>query len=143
MSRKTLPRMGKKKATGKLTAGQRKPTSPLSDIRAVRSPKAACCAMGYVQKELAGELSRLTGRAISAEMVQHWEAGRRPLPLLARRAYGQLMANYLSRMLGGQIGVTISVNSPWRVHAWRECALCGKWFELHTARSKFCGCQRR
>jgi hypothetical protein len=99
--------------------------------------------MGYIQIELAGELSRLSGRAISAEMIQHWEANRRPVPETVRRAYATLIANTLYRELGRIVGVTLSIHSPWRIHCWRECATCGHWFEIRSARQKFCGCGRR
>ena len=99
--------------------------------------------MGYVQEELALELGRLSRRSISVEMLQHWEAGRRPLPEGVRRAYATLMANHLHRELGRVIGVALSIRSPWHVHCWAECRRCGAWFEIHGIRQKFCGCGRR
>lgn len=107
-------------------------------FRAIQNPKMARSAMGYVQEEVALELSRVSGRTISVDMVSKWECGRRPVPEGVRRAYGTLLANALYQQLGRVIGVTLSIRSPWHVHCWRECGRCGQWFEIHDARQRFC-----
>jgi hypothetical protein len=100
--------------------------------------------MGKSLRDVALELSRLTGSKLTRDLVRHFETGHSPIPEHARVAYGTMLANHISRSMGREVAVTLAINSPWRITPFVACVRCGRWFELKTDKSKHChACARR
>lgn len=112
---------------------------PLSSIRGIRGAKKARLWLGTTLAKTGAELARLTGRIrpYDRRTVCGWERGK-PMAREIMDAYGILIANRLTTVLGRTIGVRLIANSPWHVTAWTKCATCDKWFELHRAKQLKC-----
>ncbi len=112
---------------------------PLATLRQVHTPKTARAWLGQSLADVGREIARLTRRlrAFDKAAVWHWEHGG-VMASEAREAYGRLIANKLSAMLGRMVGIKLVANSPWTLSAWTQCVDCGAWFELRRRRQKRC-----
>jgi hypothetical protein len=84
-----------------------------------------------------GKYARDDGSAFSKGLVSQWESGNRKLNPVIVKAYSDLIASRMTRLIGRPIEIGIEVNSPWRVMAYSQCD-CGEWFKMHDAKSRRC-----
>ena len=54
------------------------------------------------------------------------------------RQVWQLTATKLTQEMGRTVGITMRVNSPWRIKTHVQCCVCGKWFEIKRETSRRC-----
>lgn len=94
--------------------------------------------MGVSLKTLSEELTRLSGEAVTKDRARHFDAGDSPITHNVRMAYGTLIANRVSAIMGREVAVTLAINSPWAITPFVACVRCGKWFEMKTDKSKRC-----
>lgn len=73
----------------------------------------------------------------SKQYISQLEHGHRPwLPDL-RAGLARLMTDRVFRLTGETIGVSIRINSPWKIRLWRICEVHGR-YELARANQKHC-----
>ncbi len=77
-----------------------------------------------------------TRKHISPQLVCDWKRGRRRPNRTQLDRIAQLIANKLTARYSREIGISIRVNSPWKVQAWTWCPTCKKYHELKAARQK-------
>lgn len=80
---------------------------------------------------------------VSRGQVCAWQAGTRRMPREFIVGIGKLIAQRITDRLGREIGVKITVNSPWNVTPWAQCRHCRVWFELHRSTDRLCPDCRR
>lgn len=113
-------------------------------LGSVCSAKRAREYIGLSLQGVAAELSRLASEKITRDRVRHFESGHSPISENIRCAYGQIIANYLTRAMRREIAVTLAINSPWRITPYIACARCGRWTPMVRDVSKHCpDCSRR
>lgn len=115
--------------------------SPLRRIASVRGPLAVQTLLGLPLADLGAQIGRLCGReAFSKQRVSEWNRGVATMSQDVLDAYGILLANWITRRLGGRrtIGIKLQVNSPWYVTAWTECDRCDRWYEMHAQTDRLC-----
>lgn len=110
-------------------------------MRTVKSGSEAREWLGLTLKDLGAALAQ-TDEArrpepYSKQYISQLEHGHRPwLPDL-RAGMSRLMTDRLHRLTGETIGVSIRVNSPWKIRLWRVCETHGR-YELQRANQKRC-----
>lgn len=121
--------------------GQLRSTNLLTTLRTVKDGKQAREWLGLTLKDL-GEALAQTDEArrdapYSKQYISQLEHDRRPwLPDL-RTGIARLMTDRLYKLTGEMIGVSIRVNSPWRIRLYRMCEKHGR-YELQRADQKRC-----
>jgi len=124
-----------------VASSQLRSASLLTTLRTVKDGKAAREWLGLTLKDLGEALAKTSeaGRAdpYSKQYISQLEHGHRPwLPDL-RAGLSRLMTDRIFKLTGETIGVSIRVNSPWRIRLWRVCEMHGR-YELQRANQKRC-----
>lgn len=124
-----------------VASGQLRSTNLLTTLRAVKSGIDAREWLGLTLKDLGIALSQ-TDEArrpepYSKQYISQLEHGHRPwLPDL-HAGMARLITDRIFRLTGDTVGVSIRMNSPWRIRLWRLCEQCGR-YELNRANQKHC-----
>lgn len=110
----------------------RRSVSELARLKYVRNVTAVIAFLGMSVADFAAAMPSQwsTRKHISAQLVCDWKRGYRKPGEKQLHRIGELIANKLTARYGREIGVTLAVNSPWKVRAWVKCYRCGKWHEL-------------
>lgn len=124
-----------------VASGQLRSTSLLTTLRAVKDGKTAREWLGMTLKDLGEALARTDEarreNVYSKQYISQLEHGARPwLPDL-KSGMARLMTERIYRLTGETIGVSIRINSPWRIRLYRVCETCGR-YELKRANQKHC-----
>ena len=123
--------------------------SRLSDLHRVRDLKAARKWLGLSLREMAMLIKPQGVRPqkhLGKATIAAWENPRdKRKPGSGQvRQVGVLIANKLTQEMGRTVGVTMRVNSPWRIEAHTKCETCRRWFEIKRETSRRCvRCARR
>lgn len=119
--------------------------SPIRILASLRSPRAVLKFLDLSLSQAGAELARVMNvDRIPKQTLHDRVSGRRPMQSEMVRALGVLLAERLtSRARGFDVGVTVSVNSPWRIAAYAQCR-CGAWTRMDTLRRPHCKtCKRK
>jgi hypothetical protein len=124
-----------------VASGQLRSTSLLTTLRAVKDGQTAREWLGMTLKDLGEGLAQTDearrGEPYSKQYISQLEHGHRPwLPDL-RAGMCRLITDRVFKLTGETIGISLRINSPWRVRLYRMCETHGR-YELQRANQKHC-----
>lgn len=142
-SKKSTPKPEKRHGLHAVSRGLQTSLARLGVLGDLKGPKEVREWLILSLSDMGQELGKYVGRTLYKGTISIWECGIRPVPLEIISAYSELISGKLSAQLGRRVEISIEVNSPWRVSAYRQCD-CGQFFKMHDAKSRRCPkCARR
>lgn len=75
---------------------------------------------------------------VSRSQVCAWQQFARQINQMALDRLASAIAEKLTAQQGRLVGVTMRVNSPWRIRAHTQCRDCRHWFQMRRDTSRRC-----